>query len=45
MDCDGFQKAKVTDYGNSDSEIEAFNSENDDQVLQDSDDQSPDQRL
>lgn len=32
MDCDGFQKAKVTDYGNSDSEIEAFKSENDDQV-------------
>jgi hypothetical protein len=28
MDCDGFQKAKVTDYDNSDSEIEAFNSEN-----------------
>lgn len=45
MDCDGFQKARVTDYDNSDSEIEAFNNEKAEQVQQDSDDQSPDQKL
>jgi hypothetical protein len=47
MDCDGFQKAKVTSYGDSDSEIEAITSNNADadQVQQESDEQGPDQKL
>lgn len=44
MDIDGFQKSKVTSYGNSDSEMDPSHEEGD-QVEPESEEQVPDQKL